>query len=552
MKSKMEHIMSCHSIIFKNVTKKYKMYDNPKDKLKGVLLPDKVGEDFFALQNVSFTAQKGDVIGVIGVNGAGKSTLSNLIAGITSPTSGEIELDGQASLIAINSGLNGQLTGRENIELKCLMLGFSKKETEALLPDIKEFADIGKFIDQPVKNYSSGMKSRLGFAISININPDVLVIDEALSVGDQTFASKCLDKMNEFKERGKTIFFISHSIGQVKKFCSKALWLEAGMVKAYGTIEEVVPEYQSFLKEYKAMSKEEKLQFKKKINEKRSKLAEKPRVTEGTEKEEFLVTSRVSRSKYHKRKAKNIFGLLIILTLVGVGLFTGYNLNLIDKFFTDSASKKVVDSNSNMVEPSNKAVSDNNDSYATETQKEHKNVVQFVNVRSAYVRTEHELNSEAASVASFGSPYKVIETYSDEDNDMEWLKVTSAISDEETGWISSKLLSHINQPSSEEDLEKNLTELFGFDVNQKMEILGENEGNAKFGEKGYTVKKRTITSVTSHTVPVRKDLFTQKLNAASMELSDALLYVKDKYYYVVDFDENGNSKTLTVGIVPET
>ncbi len=240
-----------------------------------ILFPDGYGENFYALQNISFTADRGDVIGVIGVNGAGKSTLSNLITGVIPPTSGKIEIVGQASLIAINSGLNNQLTGRENIELKCLMLGFNKKEIRALMPEIIDFADIGKFIDQPVKSYSSGMKSRLGFAISVNIDPDILVIDEALSVGDQTFADKCLDKMNEFKEKGKTIFFISHSIGQVKKFCQKALWLEAGEVKAYGTIKEIIPQYEKFLKEYKAMTKEEQRNFKQLVLEKRSKLAAK-------------------------------------------------------------------------------------------------------------------------------------------------------------------------------------------------------------------------------------------------------------------------------------
>lgn len=234
-----------HSVILKNITKNYKMYNSTAEKLKGLFSPEHYGENFYALQNINFTAEEGDVIGVIGVNGAGKSTLSNIIAGITPPTFGEIKIKGQASLIAINSGLNNQLTGRDNIELKCIMLGFNKKEIRKLMPEIIEFADIGQFIDQPVKNYSSGMKSRLGFAISVNIDPDVLVIDEALSVGDQTFTNKCLDKMNEFKEKGKTIFFISHSIGQIKKFCQKALWLEAGMVKQYGTIEEVVPQYES-------------------------------------------------------------------------------------------------------------------------------------------------------------------------------------------------------------------------------------------------------------------------------------------------------------------
>ncbi|MGE6257444.1 teichoic acids export ABC transporter ATP-binding subunit TagH [Heyndrickxia sporothermodurans] len=263
-----------HSVIFEKVTKKYKMYNKNSEKLLDIIFPDGYGENFFALQNINFTADKGDVIGVIGVNGAGKSTLSNLITGVIPPTSGKIEIKGQASLIAINSGLNNELTGRENIELKCLMLGFNKKEIRDLMPDIIEFADIGNFIDQPVKKYSSGMKSRLGFAISVNIDPDILVIDEALSVGDQTFTDKCLDKMNEFKENGKTIFFISHSIGQVKKFCQKALWLEAGEVKAYGTIKEIIPQYEKFLKEFKAMSKEEQRNFKQMVLEKRSKLRE--------------------------------------------------------------------------------------------------------------------------------------------------------------------------------------------------------------------------------------------------------------------------------------
>jgi teichoic acid transport system ATP-binding protein len=249
------------SVIIKDVTKKYKMYGNTKEKLLDIILPKSYGEDFYALQNVDFEAEKGDVVGFIGINGSGKSTLSNIIAGIIPPTSGLVEVKGRTALIAVNAGLKNELTGRENIELKCLMLGFSKAEIKELEPDIIEFADIGKFIDQPVKSYSSGMRSRLGFAISVNVNPDILVIDEALSVGDQTFADKCLDKMNEFKAKGKTIFFISHSIGQMKKFCDKALWLEYGEVKDYGLIGEVLPKYEEFLKHYKNMSLEEKRRF---------------------------------------------------------------------------------------------------------------------------------------------------------------------------------------------------------------------------------------------------------------------------------------------------
>jgi teichoic acid transport system ATP-binding protein len=259
------------SVEFNNVTKKFKMYKRTSDKLLDIILPKGYGKDFYALQNISFTADKGDVIGIVGVNGSGKSTLSNLIAGVIPPTDGTIKINGESSLIAIASGLNNELTGRENIELKCLMLGFNKKEIRRLEPEIINFADIGDFIDQPVKKYSSGMKSRLGFAISVNINPDIIVIDEALSVGDQTFTEKCLDKMNNFKEKGKTIFFISHSMGQVKKFCHKIMWLEAGGIKDYGKIEDVIPKYEKFLTDYKKLSKKEQEQFRQEMMKKRSK-----------------------------------------------------------------------------------------------------------------------------------------------------------------------------------------------------------------------------------------------------------------------------------------
>jgi teichoic acid transport system ATP-binding protein len=267
------------SVIVKNVSKRYKMYTKPSEKILDLILPGGYGEDFFALRDVSFTANQGDVVGIIGVNGSGKSTLSNIISGVVPPTYGTVESIGQTSLIAIQSGLNNELTGRENIELKCLMLGFKKREIKKLEPEIIEFADIGKFIDQPVKKYSSGMRSRLGFAISVTVNPDILVIDEALSVGDQTFADKCLNKMNQFKEEGKTIFFISHSIGQVKNFCEKALWLEYGEVRDYGTIEKVIPEYESFLNDFKKMSAKEKKAYKDEVLKKQSGFYLKPQGT---------------------------------------------------------------------------------------------------------------------------------------------------------------------------------------------------------------------------------------------------------------------------------
>ncbi|MDQ0254504.1 teichoic acid transport system ATP-binding protein [Evansella vedderi] len=224
-------------------------------------MPKNYGEDFFALRNINFEANKGEVIGFVGVNGSGKSTLSNIIAGIVPETSGTVDVRGVASLIAVNSGLKKDLSGRDNIELKCLMLGFSKKEIQEMEQEIIEFAELERFIDQPVKSYSSGMKSRLGFAISTKIDPDILIIDEALSVGDKAFAHKSLEKMKEFKEQGKTMIFVSHSNEQIKEFCEKVLWLEFGQVKAYGTVEEIIPEYEKFLKKFKKMSKKEKEKY---------------------------------------------------------------------------------------------------------------------------------------------------------------------------------------------------------------------------------------------------------------------------------------------------
>ncbi|WP_339194213.1 teichoic acids export ABC transporter ATP-binding subunit TagH [Aeribacillus sp. FSL W8-0870] len=245
------------AIIARNITKKYKLYHNNRERILDLIFPKSYGEDFYALADVSFEADKGDVIGFLGINGSGKSTLSNIIAGIVPQTFGTIQVNGEASLIAVNAGLKNDLTGRDNIELKCLMLGFSKEEIKEMEPKIIEFSELEKFIDQPVKSYSSGMKSRLGFAISVTVNPDILIIDEALSVGDKAFAEKSLAKMKEFKEMGKTMIFVSHSIGQMKEFCDKALWLEYGMVKDFGSINEVIPKYENFIKEWKKKNKDE-------------------------------------------------------------------------------------------------------------------------------------------------------------------------------------------------------------------------------------------------------------------------------------------------------
>lgn len=256
--------MSEHVIIGEHVSKCYEMYANQKERLKGFVF-GKRGKQFHALRDVSFQIEKGDSVGLIGVNGSGKSTLANIVAGISTPTSGTIEIKGEPSLIAISSGLNQYLTGMENITLKGLMIGLKMDEINEIRNSIVEFADVGDFIHQPVKTYSSGMKARLGFSISVNINPDIMIIDEALSVGDSTFTQKCLDKMNRFREEGKTIIFVSHGMRQIRDFCNKTMWLEYGTQRAFGLTEEVVPMYEHFVKTFNAMSQQQQQAYKNRI-----------------------------------------------------------------------------------------------------------------------------------------------------------------------------------------------------------------------------------------------------------------------------------------------
>jgi teichoic acid transport system ATP-binding protein len=257
------------SVNIEHVSKEYRIYRNNKERIKDVLVPFHKNKTFYALNDLSLTAHEGDVIGLVGINGSGKSTLSNMIGGSLAPSAGNISRNGEVSVIAINAGLNGQLTGMENIEFKMLCMGFNKKQIKEFTPQIVEFSELGEFIYQPVKKYSSGMRAKLGFSINITTNPDILVIDEALSVGDQTFAQKCLDKIYEYKEQKKTIFFVSHNMKQVKDFCTKIAWIEGGKLKDFGELDDVLPQYEKFLNDFKKRTAKEQKQFRTELDSSR-------------------------------------------------------------------------------------------------------------------------------------------------------------------------------------------------------------------------------------------------------------------------------------------
>src|SRR2546422_2327206 len=205
------------------------------------LKPD---QTFSALKDVSFTVTGGRTFGIIGSNGSGKSTMLKLVAGITKPTSGSVKVHGRVSaLIELGAGFHPEISGRENVFINGIMLGLSKREVARRFDEIVEFAELQDFIDAPVKTYSSGMYMRLGFAVAIHVNPDVLLVDEVLAVGDEGFTHKCLDKFSEFRRRGKTILLVTHSLNVVERFCDEAVWLDEGVVRAHGDPRRVVDAY---------------------------------------------------------------------------------------------------------------------------------------------------------------------------------------------------------------------------------------------------------------------------------------------------------------------
>lgn len=238
------------AIVFQNVAKRYKLYKNDKHRFLGTILGNVIPfKDKQVFSDLSFKIKKGESVGILGKNGAGKSTILKMITGVTFPNEGEVVVNGKVSaLLELTTGFDAETTGRENIYFKSYLMGFTKKQIEEKIDEIIEFSELGEYIDQPIRTYSSGMKARLGFAISANIEPDILIIDEALSVGDAKFSRKCNKKVKEIQNSGATILFVSHSTKAMQNFCDKCMLLQNGKLVTYGDTDEVIKLYNETIK----------------------------------------------------------------------------------------------------------------------------------------------------------------------------------------------------------------------------------------------------------------------------------------------------------------
>lgn len=242
-----------NAIEINNVSKIYKMFDKPSDRIKEALSPTRkiYHKPFAALKDIDFKVKKGEALGIVGKNGSGKSTLLKIVTGVLAPTEGSIKVDGRVSaLLELGAGFNMEYSGIENIFLQGTLMGFTKDEMEKKIGEIVEFADIGAHINQPVKTYSSGMFVRLAFAVAISIEPEILIVDEALAVGDIRFQRKCFRRIEEFK-KDKTFIFVSHDLNTVTKFCDRVIWINEGEMKRDGDPKEVTKEFRAFMIEAK-------------------------------------------------------------------------------------------------------------------------------------------------------------------------------------------------------------------------------------------------------------------------------------------------------------
>lgn len=242
--------MSNYAIKVRDLSKVYKLYDKPTDRIKESLklTKKKCYTEHYALHDINFSVNVGETVGIIGTNGSGKSTILKIITGVLNPTSGSVIVNGKISaLLELGAGFNMEYTGIENVYLNGMMLGFTREEIDKKMDEILDFADIGDFVYQPVKTYSSGMFVRLAFAVAINIEPEILIVDEALSVGDIFFQTKCYRKFQEFKEKGKTILFVSHDLGSINKYCDRVILLDHGKMIMEGKPKEVIDVYKKIL-----------------------------------------------------------------------------------------------------------------------------------------------------------------------------------------------------------------------------------------------------------------------------------------------------------------
>jgi homopolymeric O-antigen transport system ATP-binding protein len=246
------------AIRVRNLSKRYQIYDDPKDRLKQSIVPrlqklagrppKQYFRDFWALHDVSFDVRKGETVGVVGKNGAGKSTLLHLIVGTHAPTAGSIDISGRVTaLLELGSGFHPMFTGRENVYMNAAIMGLSRAEVDRRFDEIAAFADIGLFMEQPVNTYSSGMYLRLAFAVQVCFDPDILIVDEALAVGDAYFVHRCFHRIRQMKEQGKTILFVSHDTASVNNICDRALWISDGRLRLEGKPDDVTASYRADL-----------------------------------------------------------------------------------------------------------------------------------------------------------------------------------------------------------------------------------------------------------------------------------------------------------------
>ncbi|MFH7765918.1 ABC transporter ATP-binding protein [Acinetobacter sp. BSP-28] len=243
-------MLSNYAIRVTDLSKCYNIYEKPQDRLFQMLSfgNRKKPRQFWALKNITFSINRGETVGIIGRNGSGKSTLLQMICGTVTPTTGSIDTNGRVvALLELGAGFNPEFTGYENVLLNAAILGFPKDAIEQRMADVLEFSELGDFLDQPVKTYSSGMYARLAFSIAIHVEPEILIVDEALSVGDARFVAKCMKRIKEIQERGTTILFVSHDVGVVRTLCDRAIWLDKGMLVKDGDVFPVTGKYMEYM-----------------------------------------------------------------------------------------------------------------------------------------------------------------------------------------------------------------------------------------------------------------------------------------------------------------